>query len=68
MKSKQLNKNNKFNLDKKTIAKLDQSALGSLNGGAQNMVTTFDIPTSIDSPTTTSFVPGGTTILETTSN
>jgi hypothetical protein len=51
MKPQQFNKNNKLSIDKKTIARLDQSSLSSLNGGNEAAGTTA---TSV---TVTSFVP-----------
>ncbi|MBE5322323.1 class I lanthipeptide [Pedobacter sp. MR2016-19] len=51
MKSKQFDKNNKLSLDKKTIAKLDQSTLSSVNGGNE-------AGTTWETTTTTSLIPG----------
>ncbi|WP_443945794.1 class I lanthipeptide [Pedobacter sp. AW1-32] len=60
---KQKLNNKKLNIDRKTVAKLDQNEMASLNGGQNEMaVTTADIPTSIDSPQTTTFVPTWTTL------
>ena len=51
MKSKQFDKNNKLSLDKKTIAKLDQSALSSVNGGNE-------AGTTWSTTTTATVIPG----------
>jgi hypothetical protein len=40
MKQKKLIKGNKISIDKKTIAKLDQSSLSSINGGNEAAGTT----------------------------